>query len=168
MGVNDALSQPRATGRIPRFFQSAWKLPLVVAAGTLVWAALAADPTHAGLDALLHQKAQMPFLSFWDSAFFGGQYQVLVVLPVGYPAGSITLRGREVATGKPVYTVHGNMSIVPLGNVCSVAGCLLSVLSCEENEFYATEWEIWFTPEEGGAPRCIGRQEFLIMGGDSW
>lgn len=131
-------------------------------------AALAADPTPAGLDALLPQKAQLPFLSLWE-ANVPGQYHILVVLPAGYPAGRIVLQGREVSTGKPVQIVQGNASVVPLGNVCSVSGySLLSVLSGEANEFYATEWEIWFTPEEGGESRCIGKQEFLIMGGDSW
>ena len=131
-------------------------------------AALAADPTPAGLDALLPQKAQLPFLSLWEAEGCG-QYHILVVLPAGYPAGRIVLQGREVSTGKPVQIVQGNASVVPLGNVCSVSGySLLSVLSGEANEFYATEWEIWFTPEEGGESRCIGKQEFLIMGGDSW
>ncbi len=131
-------------------------------------AALAADPTPAGLDALLPQKAQLPFLSLWE-ANVPGQYHILVVLPAGHPAGRIQLRGYEVSTGKAVQNVQGNMSVVPLGNVCSVAGyAMLGVISGEVNEFYATEWEIWFTPEEGGESRCIGKQEFLIMGGDSW
>jgi hypothetical protein len=42
----------------------------------------------------------------------------------------------------------------------------LRVYSGNLNEFYATEWEIWFTPVGGGAPRCVGRQEFLMMGGE--
>ena len=45
---------------------------------------------------------------------------------------------------------------------------MVLVCSGEVNEFYATEWEIWFTPEGEKEPKCLGKQEFLLMGTKSW
>lgn len=54
----------------------------------------------------------------------------------------------------------------PLGDVCSVAMWdHLMIRSGNANEFYATEWEIWFEPSEGAESTCVGKQEFLLMGG---
>ena len=132
-------------------------------------APLAANPTREGLDALLPPlPPQKPFLCLWDASG-DGRYYALVVLPPGFPEGSIELNAREVSTGKPVNIHHGYMQVEPLGAVCSVAAdTMLLVQSGKVNEFYATEWEIWFTPEAGGEPRCLGKQEFLLMGGDAW
>ena len=55
-------------------------------------------------------------------------------------------------------------SLDPLGHAMMWHN--LRVRSGGLNEFYATEWEIWFTPVHEGEERCVGRQEFLMMGGD--
>lgn len=129
-------------------------------------APLAANPTCAGLDALLPPLPQAPFLCLW-CADFAGEYRALVVLPPGYPDCVVELRARELSTGKPVDCsghVTRARSLDALGRVMMWHS--LRVRSGSVNEFYATEWEIWFTPVGGGEERCVGRQEFLMMGGE--
>lgn len=128
-------------------------------------AALAANPSPEYLDSILPPLPRQPFLSLWDAGY--GEYHALVVLPAGHPAGEISLRVREISTGKRVHMHLNHMPIAPLGEVCSVArdGAVAVSSGCL-NEFYASEWEIWFTPEEGGESRCLSRQEFLLMGAD--
>lgn len=128
-------------------------------------ALLAANPARAGLDALLPPLPQEPFLCLW-CAERAGNYRALVVLPPGYPDGVAELRAREVSTGKPVDCfgrVTSARSLDALGR--AMIWHNLRVRSGSVNEFYATEWEIWFTPSEGGESRCVGKQEFLMMGG---
>ena len=127
-------------------------------------APLAANPTLAGLDALLPPLPQKPFLCLLCGVF-PGEYRALVILPPGHPDGAVELRAREVSTGKPVRISARKQSLRSLGNVCSADWHNLEVHSGNVNEFYATEWEIWFTPADGGEARCIGKQEFLMMGG---
>lgn len=130
-------------------------------------APLAANPTREGLDALLPPLPQKPFLSLWNKD--DGAYSALVVLPPGHPAGDVSLKVRELSTGKPVDMHQRHMPVVALGEVCSVAvDTMVLVCSGEVNEFYATEWEIWFTPEGENEPKCLGKQEFLLMGTKSW
>lgn len=130
-------------------------------------APLAANPTPEGLDALLPPLPQKPFLSLWNKD--DGAYSALVVLPPGHPAGDVSLKVRELSTGKPVDMHQRHMPVVALGEVCSVAvDTMVLVCSGEVNEFYATEWEIWFTPEGEKEPKCLGKQEFLLMGTKSW
>ena len=130
-------------------------------------APLAANPTREGLAALLPELPQLPFLSLWDDGW--GAYRALVVLPMEYSAGTIELRVHEVSTGKRVDVHVKSMPIVPSGGVCSVAlDSYVLVESGDLNEFYATEWEIWYTPEAGGEARCLGCQEFLLMGAAQW
>ena len=127
---------------------------------------LAANPTRAGLDALLPPLPQEPFLCLW-SAWESGVYRALVVLPPSYPDGVVELRARELSTGKPVrHSGHVSRarSLDTLGRAMMWHN--LRVRSGGLNEFYATEWEIWFTPVHEGEERCVGRQEFLMMGGD--
>ena len=129
-------------------------------------APLAANPGRAGLEALLPPLPQEPFLCLW-CADKAGVYRALVVLPPSYPDGEVELRAREVSTRKPVSLNPGYVSrrrsLGALGR--AMIWHNLRVHSGSLNEFYATEWEIWFTPVGGGAPRCVGRQEFLMMGG---
>lgn len=127
-------------------------------------APLAANPTLAGLDALLPPLPQKPFLCLLCGVF-PGEYRALVILPPGHPEGIVELRAREVSTGKPVRISARKKSLRSMGNVCSAEWHNLKVHSGNVNEFYATEWEIWFTPTDGGEARCIGKQEFLMMGG---
>lgn len=125
---------------------------------------LAQNPTREQLDALLPPLPQKPFLCLWD-ADSGGCYRALVVLPSEYKGGSIELRAHELTTGKPV-DFHGKkMPVVPLGDVCSVAANDdLLVISGDWGEYYAAVWEIWYSPADGSEPRCVGSQEFIIMG----
>ncbi|MBR5879198.1 MAG: hypothetical protein IKY91_06550 [Akkermansia sp.] len=128
-------------------------------------APLAANPTLAGLDALLPPLPQKPFLCLMCGQI-PGEYRALVILPSGHPDGAVELRAREVSTGKPVRISARKQSLRSLGNVCSADWRYLKVHSGNVNEFYAAEWEIWFTPADGGEERCIGKQEFLMMGGE--
>ena len=128
-------------------------------------APLAANPTRDGLDALLPPLPQEPFLCLWCT-WEPGSYRALVVLPPSYPDCVVELRARELSTGKPVNIsgrVKRRRSLDGLGYALIWEN--LRVHSGGLNEFYATEWEIWLTPVGGGAPRCVGRQEFLMMGG---
>lgn len=130
-------------------------------------AALAANPSLEYLDSILPPVPQRAFLSLWDDGY--GVYRALVVLPAGHPSGDISLRAREISSGKRVNMLLGRMPVEPMGGVCSVAkDGVLMVISGDLNEFYASEWEIWFTPEGDDTPRCLGRQEFLMMGAPEW
>ena len=98
------------------------------------------------------------------------RYGFLLFMLLGIGAGCVAGAAFPVVKdGAGAVIRPGATVLEPLGTVCSVAAdTMLLVLSGEVNEFYATEWEIWFTPEAGGEPRCLGKQEFLLMGGDAW
>lgn len=87
-----------------------------------------------------------------------------MILPADYPEGSINLRAREVTTGKSI----GRWKKLPLkrlGVCCVAVDASVLVEPGNWNEFYASTWEIWFHPVADGAnPRCVGSQDFLMMG----
>ena len=126
---------------------------------------LAANPTREYLDSILPPVPPGPFLCLWSTAGDDGVYKAVVILPADYPEGCISLSAREVTTGKPI----GRWKELPLkrlGSVCSVAvDASVLVEPGNWNEFYASTWEIWFHPAADGAnPRCVGSQDFLMMG----
>lgn len=126
-------------------------------------APLAANPSPEGLDALLPPLPQHPFLCLW-SEIEEGCYVALVVLPAGYPEGDVMLEAREVSTGKPISLLESYCMPEEVGGSRRLEVRLVTIESGDVNEFYASEWEIWFYPEDGGEPRCVGKQEFLLMG----
>ncbi len=127
-------------------------------------APLAENPTREQLDALLPPTPEHPFLCLWEDS--AGIYDMMIVIPADYEAGTFELRVHEYTTHKPI--VFGNRwrPEVKLGDVCRVISSdgSLMVSSGNWGEYYGSEWEIWFTPASGGEARCVSRQPFLMMG----
>lgn len=125
---------------------------------------LAANSTREYLDSILPPVPPGPFLCLWGTADDEGVYKAVVILPADYPEGSISLSAREVTTGKLI----GRWKELPmkrLGRVCCVAvDDAVLVEPGNWNEFYASTWEIWFHPADGSDSRCVGSQDFLMMG----
>lgn len=126
---------------------------------------LAENPTREYLDSILPPVPPEPFLCLWGTTGNDGVYKAVVILPADYPEGSISLCAREVTTGKLI----GRWEELPLkrlGRVCCVVvDSTVLVEPGNWNEFYASTWEIWFHPAADGAnPRCVGSQDFLMMG----
>lgn len=125
---------------------------------------LAANSTREYLDSILPPVPPGPFLCLWGTAGDEGVYKAVVILPADYPEGSISLCAREVTTGKLI----GRWKELPmkrLGRVCCVAvDAAVLVEPGNWNEFYASTWEIWFHPADGSDSRCVGSQDFLMMG----
>lgn len=127
-------------------------------------APLAENPTREQLDALLPPTPEHPFLCIWEDG--AGIYDMMIVIPADYEAGSFELRAHEYTTGKPILFRNRWRPEVKLGDVCRVISSdgSLMVSSGNWGEYYGSEWEIWFTPASGGEPRCVSRQPFLMMG----
>jgi len=127
-------------------------------------APLAQSPTQEQLDALLPPLPKHPFLCIHEET--AGCYNMLIVIPAEYEAGTFELRAHEVTTGKPISFQQEWLPEVKLGKVCRVicSNCSLTVFSGNWGEYYGSEWQIWFTPATGGSPRCVSRQPFVMMG----
>ena len=131
-------------------------------------APLAQNPTRQQLDAMLPPLPKSPFLSLWKdfSCDKTGDpaYGALLVIPADYPEGTFTLKAYEITQRKPVRFGYTLAAPEALGDVCRAMAWDMSVYSGREGEYYASEWEIWFTPADGGEARCVATQEFLMMG----
>lgn len=127
-------------------------------------APLAHTPTREQLDALLPPLPKHPFLCIHEET--AGCYDMLIVIPAEYEAGTFELRAHEVTTGKPISFRQDWHAEKKLGNVCRVicSNRALTVFSGNWGEYYGSEWQIWFTPATGGAPRCVSSQPFVMMG----
>lgn len=127
-------------------------------------APLAENPTRENLDSLLPPTPEHPFLCLWENS--PGCYDVMMLIPFDYEAGSFELRAHESSTHKPVAFSKRWRPEVKLGEVCRVISSdgSLMVSSGNWGEYYGSEWEIWFTPASGGEARCVSRQSFLMMG----
>lgn len=127
-------------------------------------ATLAQSPTQEQLNALLPPLPRHPFLCLHEET--AGCYNMLIVIPAEYEAGTFELRAHEVTTGKPISFRQDWHSEEKLGKVCRVicSNRSLTVFSGNWGEYYGSEWQIWFTPATGGPPRCVSSQPFVMMG----
>ena len=127
-------------------------------------APLAENPTRETLDSLLPPTPSHPFLCLWENS--PGVYDMMMVIPVDYEAGTFELRAHEYTTHKPVAFSKRWRPEVKLGEVCRVISSEDSLMVSSGNwgEYYGSTWEIWFTPAAGGEPRRVSSQNFLMMG----
>lgn len=151
-------------------FYHSWRPKLIypedAAALEAELAPLAANPTRRQLDSMLPPLPKHPFLCLWDAQFDGGSYNVLLVVPPDYPTGSFELNVREISQDKPVELSSAQLQqeLLPIGGLGRALHENITVYSGDWGEYYASEWEVWFTPAGGGEPRQVAAQEFLIMG----
>lgn len=127
-------------------------------------APLAQQPTREQLDALLPTLPEQPFLCIWNDG--AGVYDMLIIIPPHYEAGTFELRAHEITTGKRIGFRQRWRAEQKLGNVCRLLrsdGSLI-VHSGDWGEYYGSVWEIWFTPASGGPARKVSRQDFIMMG----
>ncbi len=127
-------------------------------------APLAQNPTRQQLDTMLPPVPGVPFLSLRamrspDEEMFVC-YEALLVIPKDYPKGIISLKAREYTQRKPI-----RFDAITCNTAeSSIEAWDMSVKSGRKGEFYGSVWEIWFTPADGGEPRCVATQEFLLEG----
>lgn len=127
-------------------------------------APLAENPTRDYLDSFLPPVPQTPFLSIWSDS--SGTYYMMMVIPADFPQGEFELRAHEYTEGKRVLFSRRFLPERRLGDVCRVicSDRWVTVESGNWDEFYGSVWEIRFTPTDGGEPRCVNSQNFLMEG----
>lgn len=130
-------------------------------------AALAATPTREGLDALLPPLPDKPVIVLREG-FQPGMYIAILVVPRDYPDGTFQVRAKEYTRGTELSTrglENINFAPQPYRNFCKLAVSeKIMVYSGEWGEFYASTWELHFTPAGGGEPRCVNSQLYLMQG----
>ena len=132
-----------------------------------VLAPLAAVPTKEGLDSLLPPLPDKPTIVLAERGQ-PGMYKLLLVVPRDYPRGSFRISAREYTKGRELSTRElDTMQLTPrpCGRICQLA-CTgtFTVYSGEWGEYYASVWELHFTPEGGGESRCVNSQLYLMQG----
>lgn len=127
-------------------------------------APLAQNPTRDYLDSFLPPVPQKPFLSIWSDSY--GTYYMMMVIPADFPQGKFELQAHEYTEGKRVLFSRDFLPEQRLGDVCRVicSDRRVTVESGNWDEFYGSVWEIRFTPADGGEPRCVSSQNFLMEG----
>lgn len=127
-------------------------------------APLAQNPTRDYLDSFLPPVPENPFLSIWNDS--SGTYYMMMVIPSGFPQGEFELRAHEYTGGKRILFFRDFLPEERLGDVCRVicSDYSVTVESGNWDEFYGSVWEIWFTPADGGEPRRVSSQNFLMEG----
>ena len=128
---------------------------------------LAANPTREGLDALLPPLPDKPVIVLREG-FQPGMYIAILVVPRDYPEGTFQVRAKEYTRGTELSTrglENINFAPQPYRNFCKLAVSeKIMVYSGEWGEFYASTWELYFTPAGGGEPRCVNSQLYLMQG----
>ncbi|MBR3695656.1 MAG: hypothetical protein IKL98_05375 [Akkermansia sp.] len=119
--------------------------------------ALALEPSMEQLNNMLSPVSDAPFL--W-LRYGEGLSCALIVKPDNYPPGEFELKVTETSSGKPVCV---RFYPKPMEND-GIVRYFLCVQSGNPGEYYATTWEIWFTPASGASPSCVRKQDFLLMG----
>lgn len=128
------------------------------------FASLAQNPTREHLDSLLPPVPDIPFLCIWRDG--GGAYDMMIVIPKDFEAGTFEVRAHEYSTEKKLFFTNYWRDEKKLGDVCRVICSDNSnmVYSGNMGEYYGSVWEIWFTPAGGGDARRVNSQLFLMEG----
>lgn len=146
-------------------------VPAAAARADAELAPLASNPVPQQLDAMLPMPAG-PFLSLCADFSVDKEakslYGALLVVPMGYPEGTFTLKTYETTRRKPIQMSGvrdiDSDELVAMGTLCRAFAWEKRVYSGREGEFYGSDWEIWFTPAAGGEARCVAKQSFLLEG----
>ena len=130
-------------------------------------APLAAEPTREKLNALLPPLPDKPVIVLAEH-FQPGIYLMTLVVPRDYPEGSFRVTAREYTKGTELSTrVLDTLRLTPrpCGSICQLASAdSFTVYSGEWGEYYASVWELHFTPADGGESRCVNSQLYLMQG----
>ncbi len=127
-------------------------------------AALATNPTRAGLDALLPPLPDKPVIVLREG-FQPGMYSVVLLVPLDYPEGTFQLKACEYTRKTPLSMPPVELAPEPYREFCKLAvSDDFTVYSGEWGELYASTWELHFTPAEGGESRCVNSQLYLMQG----
>ncbi len=127
-------------------------------------APLAQNPTREQLDSMLPPVPPRPYLGLWEDT--AGIYDMFIVIPQDYAEGSFELRAYEYSCNKKIQFRNNWLPETKVGNTCRVIRSQGRniVFSGDLGEYYGSVWEIWFTPAEGGEPRRVNSQLFLMAG----
>lgn len=130
-------------------------------------APLAANPTRAGLDALLPPLPEKPTIVLRQTGQ-AGIYGILLVVPRNYPDGRFHVTVHEYTRGTELSTRRLDqirMVPMPYRDFCKLAvSDDFTVYSGEWGEMYAGTWELHFTPSTGGESRSVNSQLYLMQG----
>lgn len=127
-------------------------------------AALAANPTREGLDALLPPLPDKPTLVLRED-FQPGIYKAVLVVPLDYPEGTFQLKACEYTRKTPLSMHPVELTPEPYRHFFKLAvSDDFTVYSGEWGELYASTWELHFTPADGGESRCVNSQLYLMQG----
>lgn len=127
-------------------------------------AALAANPTREGLDALLPPLPDKPTLVLRED-FQPGIYKAMLVVPRDYPEGTFRVKACEYTRKTPLSMELVELTPEPYREFCKLAvSDDFTVYSGEWGELYASTWELHFTPADGGESRCVNSQVYLMQG----
>ena len=130
-------------------------------------APLAASPDQETLDSLVPALPDKPFVVL---AQMGqpGMYRLLLVAPADYPAGTFCVKAREYTKGKELSVGDPqlqSMSTRAYRRICQLSEPVdFTVFSGEWGEYYASVWELYFTPAGGSESRCVNSQLYLMQG----
>lgn len=130
-------------------------------------APLVANPTREGLDALVPPLPNEPVLVL-QAKGQPGIYRPVLVVPLSFPEGTFSVKAE-------VQAIDGSLSKLqlpklqfhpePYRKVCRTAECEpFTVYSGEWGEYYASVRSLYFTPADGGTPRLVNRQLYLMQG----
>lgn len=131
-------------------------------------APLAAEPTREKLDSLLPPLPDKPSIVLVQH-FQPGIYRMMLVVPRDYPEGSFRVTAREYPRGRELRTRTLDtlqLTARPYASICQLA-CApdsFTVYSGEWGEYYASVWDLHFTPATGGESRCVNSQIYLMQG----
>ena len=130
-------------------------------------APLAANPTLAGLDAMVPPLPDKPVIVLFEG-FQPGIYSMLIIVPKDYPEGRFSVQAHEYTQGKRLSLRNvwdKEYSPSSFRNLCRIAvEEKFTVYSGEWGEYYASIWDLYFTPAVGSPSRCVNSQLYLMQG----
>lgn len=130
-------------------------------------APLASSPDRKTLDSLVPSLPDKPFIVLTQRGQ-PGMYRLLLVAPRDYPAGTFCVKAREYTRGRELATRNKqiqSLSTTPLYQICQLSEAVdFTVYSGEWGEYYASVWELHFTPADGSPSCCVNSQFYLMQG----
>ena len=130
-------------------------------------APLAARADRETLDSLVPSLPDKPFIML---AQVGqpGMYRLVLVAPADYPAGTFCVNAREYTQNKTLSIRNRQIQVLRAKDyrkICQLSEPVdFTVYSGEWGEYYASVWELHFTPDDGNPSRCVNSQLYLMQG----
>lgn len=130
-------------------------------------APLAASPDRETLNSLVPALPEKPFIVLAQCGQ-PGMYRVLLVAPADYPAGTFCVTAREYTQNKTLRIRNRQIQVLRTRDyrqICQLSETVdFTVYSGEWGEYYASVWELHFTPDGGTESRCVNSQLYLMQG----